>query len=269
MRGTLLWRARADRVRRRAPDRRRSRLSPSREPTSASKSVRVERPDHREGPRGRPPARGPPRAPLHESRASTRARTSSTERTSPWSSRPAPIRLIRAPESSQASSVSARRFPLAIASSRSVMPSAPSDAELGGDDVEHLAHVLGCGPDADAHRAGVVVGHPLRPHRVGQPTTLPDLLEEPAREPPAEDVVEDGQRVAPRVRAVDRARGRGPGGPVRWPAGSTRSGSTRSPGGSGRGGAAAGAPANRASSPSATARWSRSPATATTMLPGR
>ena len=55
-------------------------------------------------------------------------RTSSTDRTSPWSSMPAPIRLIRAPESSQARRVSARRLPLAMASPGSVIRRRPAAA---------------------------------------------------------------------------------------------------------------------------------------------
>ena len=65
--------------------------------------------------------------------ASTRASTSSTVSTSPWSRRPAPIRLMRAPESSHARSVSARRFPLAMASSAR-SPRRHPGGELVGDD---------------------------------------------------------------------------------------------------------------------------------------
>ena len=113
-------------------------------------------------------APGPQRARPRAVSASTRSRTSSTVSTSPWRSMPAPMRLIRAPESSQASSVSARRFPLAMASSRSVIPVRAQRGELVGDDAEHLRHVLGGRPEPDAEEPGVLVGDPLGPDRVGQ-----------------------------------------------------------------------------------------------------
>ena len=74
------------------------------------------------------PAPPPPPGPPPARPASMRASTSSTESTSPCSSIDAPMRLMRAPESSPESSISARRLPLATANSRSVTPSAASSS---------------------------------------------------------------------------------------------------------------------------------------------
>ena len=116
------------------------------------------------------------------------------------------MRLIRAPESSQASNVSARRFPLAMVSSRSLMPWSPRCANSVEHDVEDLGHVFGGGTHSHTDRAGIVIGHPFRPDRVGQSAALPDLLEQPAGQSPAEHVVEHGKRIPAWVRTVGRPR---------------------------------------------------------------
>ena len=75
---------------------------------------------------------------------STRDRISSTSRISPCSNRLAPIRLILAPESSEARRVSARKLPRAMASSLSVIPASPVEAVARSrQDVERvLAEIL-------------------------------------------------------------------------------------------------------------------------------
>ena len=62
-----------------------------------------------------------------------------------------------------------------------------------------------CRPDGE--RAGVVVGDPLGPDRVGQPALLAHLLEEPAGESAAQGVVEHGE--ARQRRSSMRGTGRG------------------------------------------------------------
>ena len=80
------------------------------------------------------------------------------------------------------------------------------ELELAVDDAQHLVDVLGCRPDHDGQRAGVGVGGPLGPDRVGQATLLAHLLEQPARQPAAQHVVEHGERPAPLVeRGTERA----------------------------------------------------------------
>ena len=76
--------------------------------------------------------------------------------------------------------------------------------ELTGHDAQHLVDVVGSRADDDGQRTGILVGGPLGPHRVGQPALFADLLEEPAREPAAQDVVEHGQRPSPLVETGDR-----------------------------------------------------------------
>ncbi len=115
------------------------------------------------------------------------------------------MRLIRAPESSQANSVSARRFPLAMASSRSVTPSAPRAPSSPVTMRSTSGHVLRGRAEAHAEEPGILVGDPFRPHRVGEAPSLADLLEQPTGQPPAEDVVEYGECVTARVVPVDRA----------------------------------------------------------------
>ena len=54
--------------------------------------------------------------------------------------------------------------------------------ELTGHDAQHLVDVIGRRADDDGERAGILVGGPLRPDRVGQPALFAHLLEEPARQ---------------------------------------------------------------------------------------
>ena len=187
----------------------------------------------------------------------------------PWSSRAAPTRLMRAPESSPASRVSARRLPLATASSRSVTPASASSSSSPVTMRSTSATCSGAVPTPTVDRSGVLVAGPIRPDRVGQAPLLPDLLEEPARQTAAEDVVEHGEGPTALVEAGHRAGAQDQVGLLGRTADHDQRVRGRSTGGS-RGGAAPprGRP-KRDSTAAATSRASKSPATETTMLPGR
>ena len=83
---------------------------------------------------------------------------------------------MRAPESSSDSSVSARRLPVATASSRSVIPASPILSSSAVDQVEHLWRVLGRRADADRQRR--------RPPRSGPGRTTPRRRDRASRGSP-------------------------------------------------------------------------------------
>ena len=85
---------------------------------------------------------------------------------------------------------------MAISSSSSVMPPVDEALELRADEAGDLAGVLGHRPGVDRPGAGVGVRRRRRVHAVGEAAALADLVEQPARQPAAEDVVDDVERLA-------------------------------------------------------------------------
>ena len=85
-----------------------------------------------------------------------------------------------------------------------MIPWVGQQLELTGHDAQHLVDVIGRRADDDGQRAGVLVGGPLRPDRVGQPALFAHLLEEPARQAPPQHVIEHGQRPTSFVVTRDR-----------------------------------------------------------------
>ena len=92
-----------------------------------------------------------------------------------------------------------------MSSSSSVMPSATSRSSSRVQQRLHLVGVLGLRARVQLEHAGVGVGRHARVHRVGQPATLADLLEQPAGQAAAEHVVHHVERLAARVGAGQRA----------------------------------------------------------------
>ena len=74
--------------------------------------------------------------------------------------------------------------------------------QLGAHHGQDVVELVGQAADRDAHDAGVGVVAGEGEDRVGQPATLADLLEQPARGAAAERGVEDTQREAAVVVAV-------------------------------------------------------------------
>src|SRR5829696_8911711 len=68
--------------------------------------------------------------------------------------------------------------------------------QLLGDHPDRLLHVACGGADVGLYRPGVRVALMVGVDRVGEPTLLAHLLEEPAAHPAAEHVVEGRHRVA-------------------------------------------------------------------------
>ncbi len=231
-------------------------VSPAARRSRLDQSPRVEGADHRQGAGLARPAWPPPRPRPRRSRhppGPGPRRRPEPDRAAGGSTR---SRLIRAPESSSDSSVSARRCPLATASSRSVMPCLPQMVQLTVDEVEHLAGVLGGCADVDRHRTDLVVVDPLGPDRVRQAPPLADLLEQATGDPAAEDVVEHGQ--CPAVLGVP-ARGRAsppPDGPARSGAGCTTRDCAGASGGTRVGVPPPARPAKRAFDLDASRSWS-------------
>src|SRR5271166_4792717 len=65
--------------------------------------------------------------------------------------------------------------------------------QLGGDEAQHLLHILGSRADRDGEGPGVVVRDAVGTYRVRQAPLLTHLLEEAAREAAAESVIEHSQ----------------------------------------------------------------------------
>src|ERR1700733_6402323 len=64
--------------------------------------------------------------------------------------------------------------------------------QLTVDQIEHLGGVLGRRSDTDRQRAHFLVVNPVGPNGVGKAALLTHLLEEPAGDPPTENVVQQG-----------------------------------------------------------------------------
>ena len=94
---------------------------------------------------------------------------------------------------------------MAMSSSSSVMPSLTSRSSSRRISSMHLVGVLGLRAGVHLEHAGVGVGGHAGVHRVGQAATLADLLEQAARQPAAEHVVDDVERLATLVAAGQRA----------------------------------------------------------------
>ena len=118
------------------------------------------------------------------------------------------LRAIRAPVSSRPSSNAPVRYPIAMSSSSSVIPSATSRSSSRVHQRHHLVGVLraACRRPMLNH-AGVGVRADAGVHRVDQPAPLADLLEQPARQAATEHVVDDVERLARGV-VARQARGR-------------------------------------------------------------
>ena len=158
---------------------------------------------------------------------------------------------------------------MAISSSSLVMAAVDQAVELLGDQPADLAGVLGHRPGVHRPRAGVGVRAERRVHAVGEPAALADLVEQTARQPAAEDVVDDVEGLAvgilsgdrtPADRQVDLLGVVVDGDVGLRLAGSGAARTRPSP---------AGMSANASATAPATSSWSTSPAMATVVLPVR
>ena len=142
------------------------------------------------------------------------------------------------------------------------MPSVDEPVELGADEPRDLAGVLGHRAGVHRPRAGVGVRRRRRVHAVGEAAALADLVEQPARQAAAEDVVDDVERLAVGVaRAAPNGR-RWPGAPARSRRRSRRRSRDRARGRPRRcGRRPPGIAANASSTAATTSSWSTSPAT--------
>ena len=78
---------------------------------------------------------------------------------------------------------------------------------LGHDQLAHLGGAGRTGAGVRGEHPGIGVERRRRVHRVRQATLLTDLLEQAARQPAAEDLVQDGEGEAVRVVEVERRPG--------------------------------------------------------------
>ena len=84
------------------------------------------------------------------------------------------------------------------------MPACAERVELGGDEVDDGVRVVRRRADRHDERAGIGEADPFGDDRVGEAPILPDLLEQPRRDAPAEHVVQ--QREGEPARRTSRRR---------------------------------------------------------------